>query len=60
MIALGSRKLQSLVGNDKLYYSEVRGAAVDAFETIDSADDNSISIVELCLWLDGKLSRTSG
>lgn len=44
--------MKALVNNEKLWYSEVRSAVTDAFETIDSADDGTISIAELCEWLE--------
>lgn len=46
-------QLKALVADEKLWYSEVRGAVTDAFDTIDSADDGAISVVELSAWLEG-------
>ena len=49
--------LKKLVDDEALWYSQVRGAAFEAFDTIDSADDGSISVVELCQWLDGTVDE---
>lgn len=49
--------MKKLIDNEKLWYTELRGAVTDAFETIDSADDGTVSIAELCAWLDSEDGR---
>ena len=56
------KHLKKLVGDAALWYSEVRGAAMDAFESIDmmgaaGTDDGNLDIIEVCQWLDGKLGE---
>jgi len=47
------QSMKTLVGDDRLWYSKVRGAATDAFDSIDATNDGSIGVTELCRWLEG-------
>ena len=44
--------MKALINDEKLWDYVVKDAVVDAFDTIDTADDGSIGIVELCRWLE--------
>ena len=44
--------MKALINDEKQWDYVVKDAVVDAFDTIDTADDGSIGIVELCRWLE--------
>ena len=46
------KSMKALINDEKQWDFVVKDAAVDAFDTIDTADDGSVGVVELCRWLE--------